>query len=151
MFYIRSIGDPALRVECEPVTEETFFRSSVWSIFDEMALLLIQCRGVGLAANQVGVLRRFFIYDYKDKIDIIINPEIVAKSPKTTIATEGCLSIPDGLYKVERPRWVVLQGENYYGQKIELRAKGFFARVIQHEMDHLDGKMICDVGELVLD
>lgn len=144
MFYIRTVGDPALRSVCEPVTKETFFQSSVWSVFDEMALLMMQSNGVGLAANQVGVLRRFFIYDYKDKIDIIVNPVIIQKSEKIIWAEEGCLSIPGETHRVPRAQWVVLRGENYYGDKIEMRARGFFSRIVQHEMDHLNGVLISD-------
>ncbi len=147
MWQIRTLGDPVLRKICDPVTEETFFMSSVWSLFDEMALLMTQCHGVGLAANQIGVSRRFFIYDYKDKINLIINPEIVAHSSKLVYMKEGCLSVVDQAVEVPRWEWVVIGGQDYYGEDIECRATGFMARIFQHEIDHLDGKLIIDYKE----
>lgn len=146
MFYIRTIGDPVLRKECDPVTEDTFFLSTVWSIFDQMVDIMRRTPGaVGLAANQIGISRQFFVYDHKNKLDIMINPEIVEKSDKIVTQPEQCLSLPTGTpILVPRHDWIIVRGLDYYGEEKMFRAKGFVARLFQHEMDHLHGKLISD-------
>lgn len=111
--------------------------------------------GAGLAAPQVGVLRRMCIVrkfpdDFNEEnpsgvIDyVLVNPKITRKSKDSELGWEGCLSIPDVYVQVERSQKITVVAKNQFGEKISLNASGFFARVIQHELDHLDGVLITD-------
>jgi peptide deformylase len=109
-----------------------------------MTKVMYEKDGVGLAANQVGVLKRFIVVDAGDGPIKIINPEIVHQSEETASFEEGCLSLPDIQIKLNRPVSVLVKGRNLQNQPVEYRAEGLLARVFQHEIDHLNGVLIID-------
>jgi peptide deformylase len=100
--------------------------------------------GVGLAANQVGRLRRVFVAAIDDDEYVIVNPVITDRSKTTESATEGCLSIPGIQVDVERPTAVTISGQDVSGKPLQIDASDLLARVLQHEVDHLDGVLILD-------
>ena len=105
--------------------------------------------GIGLSANQIGLPYRIFVAQVPDKngkikFYAIFNPEIIQISKETDIMEEGCLSIPDKFGYVERPSKLTISGYNMQGKKIKIKAWGLLARVFQHEIDHLDGKLFID-------
>jgi peptide deformylase len=137
---------PALRYRSRPITQiDDDLRATV----REMFRLMYEAKGVGLAANQVALPYRFFVLnltadpEQKDKEHVFINPEIV-KRHSSIEDEEGCLSLP-GLYsKVRRARKIKVQAFNLEGELVELEAEELFSRAIQHEIDHLDGKLFID-------
>lgn len=127
--------DELLYKKSKPVTE---FNERLWQLLDDMAETLKQADGVGLAAPQVGVLRRVFIMDMGEGIIEVINPEIVETRGRQE-EVEGCLSIP-GVYGVtERPAYVKIKAQDRYGKEFYLDGEDLMARCICHENDHLDG------------
>ncbi len=112
--------------------------------------------GVGLAATQLGVSKRIVAVRKVDQrgvegeIKILVNPEIVKESPTRELGFEGCLSVPDTYGQVERALWIKVRALNEKGQNVGFKAEGFFARIVQHELDHLDGILFTDktVGRL---
>ncbi len=146
MLHIVPFPHPALRFESKPVLRiDERLRRTVRHMFDAM----YDARGIGLAANQVGVPLRFFILnltadpEQKDKELVFINPEIV-KRHSTEENEEGCLSFP-GLYSpVLRARRIRVRAYNLQGEEVEYDADDLFGRAIQHETDHLDGKLFVD-------
>jgi len=113
----------------------------------DMTQTMERNNGIGLAAPQVGVLKRIIVV----KTDIegqrffeLINPKILEKSKETEIGEEGCLSFPGFFLKIKRPKEIEVEGEDINGEKINFKAKGLFARVLCHEIDHLDGILFCD-------
>lgn len=134
------LGSPVLRQESAAVTaidDET--RKFIADMFETMAA----AKGVGLAANQVGVARRIAVIDADDQRFAMINPTIVSAEGRDT-AEEGCLSIPDIYGDVTRPARVVLEALDQDGKPFRLEAGGLVARAIQHEIDHLDGILFLD-------
>ena len=141
MLEIRTYPDPVLRKEAEPVEKiDDSFREFV----DAMTEVMYEKDGVGLAANQVGVLKRVIVVDAGEGQITIINPEIVQKSEEKISFEEGCLSLPDIQIKLTRPISVVATGRNLQNEPVEYRAEGLLARVLQHEIDHLNGVLIID-------
>ena len=137
---IAKYGEPVLRVRCKPVervTEET--RALIADMFDTMHA----AAGVGLAAPQVRVPERLFVYDVGEGPDVIINPELVRQEGEV-LGTEGCLSIPRLQGEVARARKVLIRGLDRHGKKVRIQADEWLARVFQHEMDHLDGVLFID-------
>jgi peptide deformylase len=112
---------------------------------DRMVLLMQHARGIGLAAPQVGILERFFVVQVdNDPVHVFVNPSIVGTSHETGVYEEGCLSIP-GLYAdVKRPSEIQVQAWNQNGRPFTLNADGMLARVILHELDHLNGVLFLD-------
>ena len=139
---IVKIGDEVLREKCTPVKEfDSAFKMLTDAMFDE----LIEADGVGLAAPQIGISQRFFVVDIRDgKRYVFVNPEIVETSIEKGPYEEGCLSIPGVYHDVERPLRVTIQARNAEGKLFNLTADGLLARVIQHEYDHLEGKLFID-------
>jgi peptide deformylase len=138
---IRVLGDPVLREETKPVTEITDeIRELVKNMFDTMYM----AKGIGLAAPQVGRTERVAIVDVDDNPMVIINPEIVEANGKTAKGEEGCLSIPDVYGDVERPSRVKVRALDIEGQEFEIEAGDLLGRCLQHEIDHLHGKMFID-------
>lgn len=139
---IVKIGDEVLREKCTPVKEfDSAFKMLTDAMFDE----LIEADGVGLAAPQIGISQRFFVVDIRDgKRYVFVNPEIVETSIEKGPYEEGCLSIPGVYHDVERPLRVTIQARNAEGKLFNLNADGLLARVIQHEYDHLEGKLFID-------
>jgi peptide deformylase len=132
--------DPFLHKKAEPVT---VFDESLEKLFDEMEDCARKNNGIGLAAPQVGVSKRMFVVIMGKESLRIANPEIVESSGSETMA-EGCLSLPGQEVVVTRPEWVVIEGRDKMGRPIAFKAFSILARVICHENDHLDGKLMID-------
>lgn len=141
--HVRQFGDPVLRT---PAEEITLFDDMLRRQAERMAGLMNDARGVGLAANQIGQLMRLVIVHPDDDEEpfALCNPRIVKRSDETDVATEGCLSIGEIIVEVERPVAITVEARDVTGEPLELEAEGFAARVIQHEIDHLDGILILD-------
>lgn len=142
MLDIYRIGDEILRTKCEKVTR---FDHSLEILIDAMFDTLDEADGVGLAGPQVGVDKRLFIVSLNDGTrKVFVNPEIVETSVDTCPYEEGCLSIPGVYHNVIRPSKVKVFAQDEKGHAFTLGASGLLARVIQHENDHLDGKLFID-------
>ena len=130
-------GDDTLQKSCRPVTE---FNERLWTLLDDMAETLHKADGVGLAAPQVGILRRVFIMDMGEGEGVIevINPEFLVKRGKQE-DVEGCLSCPGEFGITRRPRCVKLKAQNRHGEEFTMEGEDLVARCICHETDHLDG------------
>lgn len=139
---ICQVGDDTLRQVSKPVTE---FDDKLATLIDDMRDTLIYADGAGLAAPQIGVLKRIFVATFDGGKTIIeaVNPTIVQAKGKR-VAPEGCLSVPNIREKVERPRHVVVHAFDRHGNPIELVASGFDASCFCHEIDHLDGILFTD-------
>ena len=142
---IIQIGDPTLRKKSFEVTD---FGEKTAQLLDDMKETLKKAEGVGLAAPQVGVLRRIFIVNAEDEYYECINPVIVASSGKQT-GDEGCLSVRGKYGKVERPKKVTVVAYDRNGRKFTVKAQDFLARVFCHEYDHLDGILYVDKAQNV--
>jgi peptide deformylase len=140
---IRQYPDPVLRLKAQDVQE---FDDDLVQLVERMKRLMQDARGVGLAANQVGVLRRVFvIQEAEDKEPrAIVNPMIVDRSEETEADDEGCLSMQRVVVGVERPVRVRIEARDEQGNAVELELEELPARVAQHELDHLDGVLILD-------
>jgi peptide deformylase len=145
MQLVRQYPDPALRVAANSIAEVD---DEVRRLVERMSEVMRRSHGVGLAAPQVGVLRRVFVYraGADDPVRVLINPQLGERSDETEVDTEGCLSLLGGevTVPVERHVRVVAQGLDESGAPVEVEAEGLEARVIQHELDHLDGVLIID-------
>jgi peptide deformylase len=141
--HVRKLGDPVLRASALPVDR---FDERLRSEIERMGELMGDALGIGLAANQIGVLHRVLVYraDPEDPLTVLVNPVLEWSSEETEIASEGCLSIPFVHVDVERPAEVRVRARDGYGDPLEVRGNGLTARVIQHEMDHLDGILTID-------
>ena len=127
------------------------FDDRLYTLLDDMAETMYAANGAGLAAPQVGVLKRVVVIDVGDGLIELINPEIVQTEGKRVVV-ESCLSVPDRCGTVERPEKVTLRAQDRHGEMFELSADGFLAMAMCHETDHLDGvvyvdKMIEDVSD----
>ncbi|HEY4828161.1 MAG TPA: peptide deformylase [Solirubrobacteraceae bacterium] len=140
---IRSFGDPVLRTKARPI--ERFDDELREEVF-RMGRLMDDAIGVGLAATQVGVVHRLLVYRVQQQGELaaLVNPEIEWAGRDTESMEEGCLSLPGVLVDVDRPIHVRVRAKNEYGEPILIEASGLEARVIQHEIDHLDGVLILD-------
>ena len=141
--HVRKFGDPVLRTRARPVSQiDDALRSEI----SRMGELMNDAMGVGLAATQVGVLHRLLVYRVlpEARLAALINPEVEWAGDDQEIAEEGCLSLPAVLVDVERPVYVRVRAINEQGDPITIEASGLEARVIQHEIDHLDGVLILD-------
>ena len=133
-------GDPTLRKKCRPVEEIT---PRILQLLDDMHDTLAVAQGVGLAAPQVGVLRRIVIVEIDDKKYEMINPEIIETKGKQE-EIEACLSVPDQYGLVKRPAWVKVRAMDRHGKIFEAEGTGLMARCFCHELDHLDGTLYID-------
>jgi peptide deformylase len=140
---IRQYPDAALKMKARPVDE---FDDELKSLVERMKLLMRDANGIGLAATQVGVLRRVFVFqpDEDDDARALVNPEIVERSDETDVADEGCLSIQGVTVPVERSLTVVITGLDENGEHVRYDLEGYSARCVQHETDHLDGVLMLD-------
>lgn len=135
-------GDEVLREECKDVKK---FDDSFLLLTSTMLDMLYQADGVGLAAPQIGVSEKFFVVDIRDgKKYVFVNPVIVETSVEEGPYDEGCLSIPGVYHEVIRPLRVTVRAQDEKGKPFTLNADGLLARVIQHENDHLHGKLFID-------
>jgi peptide deformylase len=139
---IRQYPDAALRLEARTVTE---FDDELQSLVERMKLLMHDANGIGLAATQVGVLRRLFVFQPDDdEVLALVNPEIVERSEELDVADEGCLSIQGITVPVERSLEVTIVGKDENGADVRYELDGYAARCVQHETDHLDGVLMID-------
>ena len=138
---IRTFGDPVLKSRAAPVKD---FDESLEHLAEEMMRVMRQAEGVGLAANQIGRLKRIFVAAYEDEEYAIVNPVIEERSETSENDTEGCLSIPEIRVDVDRPTAVTVTGQDPSGKPVRVEAEGLLARIFQHEIDHLDGVLILD-------
>ena len=138
---IVKIGDDVLRKICRT---QLNFDERLHSTLDDMAETMYQAEGVGLAAPQVGILRRYCVIDVGDGLIELINPVITEKSEETQTGNEGCLSIPNRSEVVTRPMRVSVRAQNRYGENITVTGEGLKARALCHEIDHLDGVLYID-------
>jgi peptide deformylase len=138
---IRTFGDPVLKSRATPVKD---FVESLEHLAEEMMRVMREAEGVGLAANQIGRLKRIFVAVHEDEQYAIVNPVIEVRSETTEKDIEGCLSIPETRVEVERPTSVTVSGQGPSGEPVRVEAEGLLARIFQHEIDHLDGVLILD-------
>ena len=144
---VRVFGDPVLR---QAALEVRDFDDALARLAEDMALTMRAQDGVGLAANQVGVLRRLFTYDDPGGDDrepsagAVVNPVLLEASEETDLVDEGCLSFPGLFYPVERQLEVVVRHQDIHGEERETTMRGFGARIWLHEMDHLNGVLFID-------
>ena len=145
---VRQYPDPALRNAATAVAEVD---DEVQRLAERMLDVMERAHGVGLAAPQLGILRRILVYraNDQDQPKVLINPELVERSDETEVGTEGCLSLLGGELQVPVARHlrVRVSGRDASGDAVDMDVEGFEARVIQHEIDHLDGILIFDRAE----
>jgi len=139
-------GDPVLRSEASPITE---FGSDLAADAERMIALMRDAIGVGLAATQLGTLRRMLVFQVGTDAEptVLVNPEIEWRSDDLVTAEEGCLSLPGVVVDVERPLHIRTQAVDLRGEPLSIEASGLEARVIQHEVDHLNGVLMLDRTE----
>ena len=147
---IVTLPDPVLRRKARTVTR---FDAELQTLIDDMIETLRDAPGVGLAAPQVGVSDRLIVVEYPEddeqedapkKLSVVVNPEIKETSAETEMGIEGCLSIPGLQGEVERSLAVTVKGQTRRGQPVKIKAKGWLARIFQHEIDHLNGVVFTD-------
>jgi peptide deformylase len=138
---IRQYGDSVLRMKAREV--ETF-DDDLERLVERMTQLMHEANGVGLAATQVGVLRRLFVFTDDGEERVLVNPVITKTSKETEVDEEGCLSLRDVLVPVERAQKVTIEGVDAKGEAVKLELELPASRVVQHELDHLDGILIID-------
>ena len=140
---VRQWGDPVLKTPARPVE---VFDDDLRTEIATMGGLMNEALGIGLAATQLGRLRRLLVYRVEpdSPVNALVNPELEWSGPEEEIMEEGCLSLPSVLVDVERPIHVRVRAQDEFGEPILVEASGLEARVIQHEMDHLDGVLILD-------
>ena len=145
---IVTVGDPILTKKCRPVL---FFDAKLHTLLDDMADTLLEANGVGLAAPQVGILRRVVIIDTGDENGIVelVNPKLLETSGEQT-GTEGCLSVPDEYGVVTRPMVAKVRAQDRYGDWFEMEGEELIARAICHELDHLEGRLYTEIAERML-
>jgi peptide deformylase len=147
---IITLPDPVLRRKARLVTR---FDVELQTLIDDMIETMREAPGVGLAAPQVGVSERVIVVEYTEdedneqapkKLFVIVNPELKTASEETEVAVEGCLSVPGWQGEVERTLAVTVKGQSRRGQPMKVKAKGWLARIFQHEIDHINGVVFTD-------
>jgi len=155
---IVTLPDPVLRKKAHAVKK---IDKNLNALIDDMVETMREAPGVGLAAPQIGLSDRLIVVEYYEreedeeneeapkKVWAVINPEIVKSSEETVMGVEGCLSIPGLLGEVERHQEVLVKGLNRHGKPMKIKAKGWLARIFQHEIDHLNGVLFTDLATRV--
>ncbi|HEX4525786.1 MAG TPA: peptide deformylase [Gaiellaceae bacterium] len=139
---IRQYGDPALRLVAHEVVD---FDDDLRRLVDRMTTLMHEAQGVGLAATQVGVLRRLFVFEPDDEGPrVLVNPVVVERADETSTDDEGCLSLQGIRVPVDRSVRVTVEGKDENGEVVRWELDEYGSRVVQHELDHLDGVLIID-------
>ena len=141
---LRVLGDPVLRQPTHPVTA---FDARLEKLAQLMLEVMDREEGVGLAANQVGVLSRVMVWRHPENEEeryVFVNPLIVEMSEACCTESEGCLSVPGATMEVPRAEEVVVETQDLQGQSVTVHLGGTLARIVQHEIDHLDGRLILD-------
>lgn len=139
--------DPRLKATCDPVAD---FNRDLAALADDMLETMYDAPGIGLAAPQIGVMQRMLVMDcIKDDMAkpepmVLVNPRIIEESAERNVYDEGCLSIPDQYAEVERPAVVTVEWSDLDGKVIQLEFDGLWATCVQHEIDHLNGKLFID-------
>jgi len=139
-FEIRLFGDPGLRQRAPEVTE---LDGDLARLVDTMIETMHEAPGIGLAAPQVGVQKRLYTYDVGEGPGVVINPEIVESSGEW-VYEEGCLSVPGFYFEIVRPKLVTVRGIDVDGKEVVIEGDELMGRLIQHEIDHLDGVLLLD-------
>lgn len=142
---IRKYPDEVLKKKAEPISD---IDSSLQKLIDDMIETMYKANGVGLAAPQVGVLKRLIVVDTSPRepnqsLIVLINPEIV-QTEGEILSEEGCLSLPGFITRLNRKERVLVRGLNREGKELEIEASGLLSRALQHEIDHLEGKLLID-------
>jgi peptide deformylase len=138
---IRQYGDTVLRMQAREVES---FDEDLERLVERMTALMHEASGVGLAATQVGVLRRLFVFVDEGEDRVLVNPTITKRSKDTDVEDEGCLSLRDVLVPVERATSVTIEAFDAKGEPVTLELELPSSRIVQHELDHLDGVLIID-------
>jgi len=138
---VRQYGDPVLRMRANEVES---FDDELERLSERMIALMHDADGVGLAATQVGIVRRMFVFNDEDEDRVVVNPVLTVKGRDTEVSEEGCLSLGPVRMPVERALKVTVDGVDVHGEPLHLELEGLSARVVQHETDHLDGTLIID-------
>jgi peptide deformylase len=134
-------GDPVLKTRASPVES---FDGSLSNLAEDMLATMREHEGVGLAANQVGRLKRILVAALEEDEFVLVNPVVEEAAETTEKELEGCLSIPGIQVEVERPTAITVSGQDASGSPLKIEASGLLARILQHEIDHLDGVLILD-------
>lgn len=143
IYPIRTFGDPVLRLETKPIKE---FTSALRTLAQDMIETMYDAPGVGLAANQIGISRRIAVFDAQDDLGarVMINPVIVETTGDEELE-EGCLSVPGHWWEITRPAFVRVLALDLDGNEVEYAGDGLMGRVLQHEIGHLEGRLLIDV------
>jgi peptide deformylase len=139
-YEIRIIGDPVLR---QRAAEVTHVDGALARLCDDMLHTMYEAPGIGLAAPQVGVQKRLFVYDVGEGPGVLVNPEIV-ESRGSWLYEEGCLSVPGLSWEIERPNEIHIRGYDLDGNEVDIEADELLGRLFQHEFDHLDGILLVE-------
>ena len=142
IYPIRTFGDPVLRMETKPITA---IDDTVATLAQDMIETMYEAPGVGLAANQIGISRRIAVFDAQDELGprVMINPTILEVSGDWEYE-EGCLSVPGHYWEIVRPAFARISALDLDGNVVEYAGDGLLGRVLQHEIDHLDGHLLID-------
>lgn len=138
---VRTFGDPVLKSRAAPVDK---FDETLERLAEDMLETMREHEGVGLAANQVGRLKRVLVAAFEEEEYVVVNPEINEWGDAIVKEIEGCLSIPEIQVEVERIDRITLSGQDISGAPVRIEAEGLLARILQHELDHLNGILILD-------
>lgn len=133
--------NPILRKKSEEVREIT---EEIKKLTQDLKEIMLVNQGIGLAAPQVGILKRIIVVQFSQKPQVFFNPKIIKKSRETLIEEEGCLSFPGLFLKIKRAKEVEVEFLNENGEKIRIKTEGLLARIFQHEIDHLNGILLID-------
>ena len=138
-----------LREKTSDFDFKKFSKKEIRELMEKMRQAMLKAKGIGLSANQIGLDFKFFVAGLPDKngavkFFYIFNPKIEKTSKEKIIIEEGCLSVPDIFGEVERPKKVIISGQDKTGRKIKIEASGLLARIFQHELDHLSGVLFID-------
>jgi len=139
-YQIRVMGDPVLRQEAKLIDD---IDGRIVRMVDDMVPAMYEAEGIGLAAPQVGIQKRLFVYDIGEGPQTLVNPEIV-EADGEWVFEEGCLSVPGLSFEIVRPKEVHLVGRDLEGNEVSIEADELLARLFQHELDHLDGVLLLD-------
>ncbi len=139
-YAIRVIGDPVLKERAKDVDD---IDAKLVRLVDDMFTTMYDAPGIGLAAPQVGIRKRLFVYEIDDKPGVLINP-VIQESRGEWVFQEGCLSIPGVYFEIVRPKEIFVTGVDLDGNEVQIEADELAARLIQHEFDHLEGKLMVE-------
>jgi len=139
-YSLRYLGDPVLQQRTNDITE---IDDRLIQLADDMFDIMYDAPGIGLAAPQIGVQKRLFVYEHDDEPGVLINPSVV-ESDGQWVFSEGCLSIPGIYFEIERPKQVMITGVDLDGNEVRYEADELQARLFQHELDHLNGTLMVE-------